>query len=208
MTSLHRVIAVLLTLPACVVGCVAAWRSPYLELDVCVVLTGITFAAPVFWRGHWSCRFIMRTAIVAYFFRCAAFCIMGNDAVKIIVIGDTGMGLAAIGGAYVMRRAIHNCAGHRSWTAFQQLVREVNAPSHGYCGGEAVEEETHRKVRIGQEEESNWSPPQVSLKAIFLFTLAWAGVLAVGVTGGFGAGLVVLVLGFLLWLITGCIRPC
>jgi hypothetical protein len=205
-TSLHRVIAVLDTLPACVVVCIAAWRSSCSEFDASVFLTGTAFAAPVFWRGHWSWSFLTRTAVTAYFFRCVAFYLIGTDAVRIMAFGDAGMGLAAIGSAYIVRRAIHEYAGQGGWAASQQVVREGGATTHGCCGGEEVGEEADGTGRIGQEEEADWSPLQFSLKAIFVFSLAWAGLLAVGVTGGPGVVYLMIFLGLLMWIIAGCIR--
>lgn len=206
MTSRHRVITVGDAVLACLVGCIAACDTPYLELDAGVVLTGAAFAAPFFWRGHWSWRFVMATVVTAYFFRCVVLYLAGSDAVRIIAFRDTSMGLLAVVGAYLVRLLIRKCTGEDGSTAAQQLIPERDASGGGRSGGEVIWKEADGAATRREGEEGVWSPPQFTLKAMFVFTLASAGLLAVGVTGGPDVACGVLMLGMLGLLIGGCIR--
>ena len=205
--SRSRIIVVLDTLPVCIaVGIIAAWRSSYAPFSASVFLTGAVFASPVFWRGRWSCSFVTRTALTAYLLRCVAFYVVGTNASKIAALGDAGIGLAAFGGAYIMRRAIHKYTARGTWTASQQLVREGCTTTHRCCDSEEVGEGTNATATSSHEETPNWSPPQFSLKAVFVFSFGWAALLAVAVTGGFVFVRLMIVLGLLLWITAGCVR--
>ncbi len=111
MTRRRRAILIWEALLACFVACIAAWHSPYLPLDAGVVLLGAAFAAPVFSRGRWSCAFVMRSAVAAYFFRCVAIWLLGSDAVRLLAFGDAAIGLLATAIAHLGRCAIRKGVG-------------------------------------------------------------------------------------------------
>jgi len=207
MTSRHRVIALSDAVLACVVGCVAAYNSPYLKLDASVVLTGAAFAAPVFWRGRWSWRFLMTTAVTAYFLRCALFYVVGTDAVRIAAFCDAAVGVVAVAVARGMRLSIGGITRENEpTTTSEQPSRQPGPPAGGRSGQEDVQAEADVATTTREGEEETWSPPQFTLKAVAVFTLACAGLLAVGVTGGFRVAYAVLMAGLLWFLIERCVR--
>ena len=204
--SLNRSMMVLDGILACLVASVAAWHSPYLQFDGSVVLAGTAFAAPVFWRGHWSWRFLMATAVTAYFFRCVAIYMLGTDAVRTIALRDIGMGVLAVVGAYYVRLLIRKYTGESGSTASQQSIQERGEPGPGRSDDEVIGEEADGTATTREGEEEVWSPPQFTLKAVFVLTLACSGLLAVGVTGGPRVAYVVLLMGLFWFLIERCVR--
>jgi hypothetical protein len=129
---------------------------------------------------------------------------LGSDAVKVIAIRDAAIGLAGIGIAYLVRRAISGYRGQPGRAPSPQLIREpVAASGHddeevrGKANGTSTYEETNN---------ATWSPLQFSIKIMLVLTLARASLLGVASAGGIRAAFGVFVLGLFLFVIVGCIR--
>ena len=206
MSLSQRTDAIVRFLLALSLWCIAAWRSPFFGFDAGVLLVGAATACVVHWQGSWSWSFLTCAVVKAYFFRCIVLCLMGSDTAKLIAVQDIGMGLVAVSGGYAAQRALGKDAGRGNRTGFHRLVRDGVAPS-GSSYADLVLEDVTDESRTGRKgENAIWSPLQFTLRALSVFTVAWSGLLAVGVMGGIGAAGGVLLLAMSWFLVVGFAR--
>jgi hypothetical protein len=194
------------TLLALGLGTIAVWDSPYLEFDGGVLLIGAATACLIFWHRAWSWSFLVRIVVMAYFFRCIVFYLTGTDAVKLIAFRDAGFGLVAVGAVYAATQAIRKYAGSTDITADQESVGDRLGTSDSRLAGRSIEDKADKTKNRREVEADVWSPLQFTLRAILLLTLAWSGVLAVGVTAGLHTACIVVFFGLLWFLIAACAR--
>ncbi|MDY0169729.1 MAG: hypothetical protein RBS80_24510 [Thermoguttaceae bacterium] len=202
-----RIITALDVLLACAVGAFLVWDSPYLQLDVWIVLTGIAFAAAACWHGQWSRSFLMRVAVAAYYFRCAVFYLAGNSTVRAIVLGHAAIALAAITIAYTVRWRLSGHMMPVKAAARQSLPQDADDVSTG-CRNDDMGGAT---AGVTFDEDAaptkTWSPLRVSARAVAVSVLAGAGLLGTAaVTGRPGLAAWILFVGLFWLLFVGCIR--
>jgi len=130
---------------------------------------------------------------------------MGTDAIRLIAVQDTVMGLVAVGSVYAARQTVRKCRARDGRTA-QELVPNGVALSKSHRGEQVLENEADETAKTLAVEKAVWSPPQFTLTAMFVFMLASSGLLTVGVAAGAEAAFGVLLLGLFWFLFAGCVR--
>lgn len=187
-----------------VLGCLvlgnAVLHSPSLLFDVAVLLTGTAFVMPVSWRGSWSFRFLIRSAVGVYFFRCVLLYLLGTDAIQTVAFVDAMMGIAAIGIASFAPRCI---------IRYRTFANDVGSPPGCRAqrgGNEVMEQEVDGSTPTSREEEAVWTPVHFNVKTMLLLSVPFAGLVVMAIMGGIGLVFAVVILG-LVWVCFGrCVQ--
>ncbi len=178
----------------------AILHSPSWLIDVAVLLTATAFVMPVSWRGSWSSRFLIRSAVGVYFFRCVLLYLLGTDAIRTVAFVDAMMGIAAIGIASFVPRCI---------IRYRTFANDVD--SQPGCraqrgGNEVMEQEADGSTPTSREEEAVWTPVHFNVKKMLLLSVPLAGLAMIAIMGGIGFVFAVVILG-LVWVCLGrCVQ--
>jgi len=221
MASSHKDIVAFGLLAVCIVGFIAAWHSPDMKLDAGIVLVAVAFAGPFYWPGHWSQSLLIRVAFTAYFFRCVVLYLAGTDAVKKLAFGDIFIGLAGVGGVYLVSWITARGTGPIESAKSMRLVSPGDAAKNEAIVGEgaAGDDEINRDeadeplgqpteppVTVADRGTSLRSPLQFGMKTLFILTLACAGFFTVAAAVSLGVALLVLLLSLVWLLLAGFTR--
>jgi len=185
---------------ACLVLSNAALHSPSFRFDAAVFLAATAFVMPISWRGSWSFRFLVRSAVGVYFFRCILLYLLGTDAIRRIASVDAMMGIAGMGVAWFVPRCIHRYNRYANDANSQQSCQELGGSNGG------MEQEVDGPTASSREENAVWTPLQFNLKTMLLLNVPFAGLVVVGTLGGIGVAFAVVILG-LVWVCFGrCVQ--
>lgn len=206
MTVPQRTVVVLDALLACALGYLVAWHNLAPKYDVGVLLFGAALACPVFWRGKLSFSFFAALAVTAYFFRCVFLYVMGTDAVRGMACRDAALGLVAVGSVCAVKQIMRKHVQRHATKGCQESDRNEHASIDSGSGAQLIDQKAGATAQEVNGEEAVWSPPQFTLNALLVSTLACIGLLHVGAIVGLWAAFVTLLMGLFWFLIVGCVR--
>jgi len=183
---------------ASVVVAFAAWHAPFFSPDR--LAAAIAVALTIGWLDSRLLSNLLQAAVFIYFVGCAIFIVLGSDAVKLIALGDAAVGLAGVGIAIALRRAVIRFTPHVAEPLSASVVGEFEMTDRRDLQSGLVATESTTV------DEPAWTPIQFSLANSLKLLGACSAVFAVVRLTDFSIAFALLVSGMIWIVFAGCYR--